>query len=82
MLKQLVIQKLGHITPSSLVQLGQQFGLTISENHAKKIVYILKKHDYDIFDEVQRNKLIHRISKEIDPQLAENIQTLMGNFIN
>lgn len=81
MMKQIVNQKMQNLTPSSLIQLGKQYGFNLTQNQAQKIVHIIRNSDVDIFDSTQRTYLLKKISQQVSPELANHIQRVINQFV-
>lgn len=79
---QLVNFKLNRITTDELLQLSGQYNITLSRNDAEKIVVILKQENIDISNKVQRKRILMKISREVSPAVASQVNKLIKSFLN
>ncbi|TLS39380.1 DUF2624 family protein [Pseudalkalibacillus caeni] len=78
---QLVNYKLNNITPSELIQLSNQYGIKISQQEAKQIIAILRQETIDVSNVKQRKKILQKISKQVNPQLASKVNKLIETVL-
>ncbi|MBF0706529.1 MULTISPECIES: DUF2624 family protein [Bacillales] len=78
---QLVNFKLNRITTEELLQLSNQYGITLSATDAKKIVQILKQENIDIANQTQRKRILMKISREVSPSVASRVNKLILSFL-
>ncbi|WP_270179307.1 DUF2624 family protein [Alkalihalobacillus sp. CinArs1] len=79
---QLVNFKLNRITTDELLQLSSQYNLTLSRKDAEKIVQILKQENIDISNKAQRKRILMKISREVNPGVASQVNKLIKSFLN
>ncbi|WP_347549565.1 DUF2624 family protein [Pseudalkalibacillus hwajinpoensis] len=79
---QLVNFKLNRITTEELLQLSTQYGITLTEKDAKKIIQILKQENIDISNQEQRKRILMKISREVSPSVASKVNKLILSFLN
>ncbi|HET7628443.1 MAG TPA: DUF2624 domain-containing protein [Bacillales bacterium] len=80
-IKQMINQKLNHLTPEQLLQLAKQYDLSITPRQAEQITAILRRHQINIADDRQRKQILQEISAEVDPAIAKKIQALFQQFL-
>lgn len=81
MIKQIINQKMSQLTPNTLMQMGSQYGIHLTQKNAQKIIAIIKSSDMDIFDDQKRAILLQKIATQVSPKTAQEIQTLMNQFL-
>lgn len=79
--QQMINYKINSLTAKQLYQLANQYGTPISMTKAKKISAILHEQRIDILDETQRKRIVKRIEKEVDPEVAKKIKVLLEVFL-
>ncbi|WP_377888462.1 DUF2624 family protein [Alkalihalobacillus sp. R86527] len=79
---QLVNFKLNRITTDELLQLSGQYNLTLSRTDAEQIVQILKQENIDISNKAQRKRILMKISREVNPRVASQVNKLIKSFLN
>lgn len=79
--QQMINYKINSLTAKQLYQLANQYNTPISMTKAKKIAAILHEQRIDILDETQRKRIVKRIEKEVDPEVAKKIKVLLEVFL-
>ncbi|HEU5138779.1 MAG TPA: DUF2624 family protein [Bacillales bacterium] len=79
--KQMVNHKINSITPKQLYQLGTQYNTPISMKQAEQITSILHEQPIDVMDGAQRSRVLGRIAREVNPDVAKKIKSLLEVFL-
>jgi hypothetical protein len=82
LLQNVVNHKINNITADDLANYGKQFGVKIGPAQAEKIAVYLRGKNINIFDDVQRSKVIKEIAKIAGPSTAKEVNKIFTNFVN
>lgn len=80
--QQMVNHKINRINAKQLHDLANQYDTPISMKKAEQITAILHEEPIDIIDEKQRNRILRKIAREVDPRVAEKIRALLHVFMS
>ncbi|WP_026692877.1 DUF2624 domain-containing protein [Peribacillus kribbensis] len=76
----MVNQKINSIKRDELMKIGRQYGVVLSEEHAGKIAVLLNGKNLNIFDEVQRRKVLQDIESITGKKTALQIESLFNQL--
>lgn len=77
----IVNQKVKQITPEGLLDLGGKYGIQINYNTAVQIVNLIRSNPIDVFDDIQRNRLLAEVARISSPDVARQIEVLFNSLI-
>ncbi len=76
----LVNQKIRHLTPADLKDLGATYGIHLSDQEATQVVHKLKTTPIDIFNESDRRRLINELATVTSPRVIAQCEALFFQF--
>lgn len=77
---QIVNNKLNTINEGELKSLAQQYQFSINDQQAKEIIRILRSETINVVDDKQRNRLLTKIKKQVDPQTARQFFKMLKQY--
>lgn len=77
----IVNQRVRQISPEGLLDLGRNYGFQIDYNMAVQIVNLIRSHPIDVFDDLQRNRLLAEVARISSPDVAGQIEDLFNSLI-
>lgn len=80
-LKDLILKRLKGLTEYELVKYAEDYGFSISQVEAKKIIHYIKNNDIDPFQSSGRMELLKELTKITDMQTAKKAQRLFNEMI-
>ncbi|WP_044894773.1 DUF2624 domain-containing protein [Bacillus alveayuensis] len=79
--QQIINQKIKKITPEELVSYSEDYGIKLTIEEAKKIIYIARNNKINVFNPQERIKWIKELAKITSPQTAKQANELFLKFI-
>lgn len=80
-LKELIIQKVKHLSPDELLRYSEQYGFHITKREAISIVNYLKRNEFDPFSAADREKAFTHLAKITNENTAGDVQILFKKMI-
>jgi len=72
----IINHKINTITADELLNYANQFNIAVSRQQARKITEYLRGKNVNLFDDVQRAKLVKEIAKAAGPDTAREVNKL------
>jgi hypothetical protein len=79
--QQIINQKIKKITPEELVSYSEDYGIKLTIEEAKKIIYIARNNKINVFNPQERIKWVKELAKITSPQTAKQANELFLKFI-
>jgi ribosomal protein L12E/L44/L45/RPP1/RPP2 len=76
----IINHKVNTITAEELVKYASQFNIQVNRQQAKKVAEYLRGKNINIFDDVQRAKLVKEIARAAGPETAREVNKLLMQF--
>lgn len=80
-IKELVKRKLNHVTVAEILQYGEQYGFSLTETEAEKIVTYMRTNHVDPFNKNDRIKMFQALTEITDINTANKAQQLFDEII-
>ncbi|HZG60541.1 MAG TPA: DUF2624 domain-containing protein [Anoxybacillus sp.] len=79
--QKIINEKIKTITPEELVSYSQDYGIALTIEEAKKIIYLAQHNKINIFNPQERIKWVKELAKITSPQTAKQANELFLKFI-
>lgn len=73
--------KLNTITTKELLSLAKQYGISITEEEAKKIAQFLNGKRYNIFQQKEKELVIQKIEEICGVKTAKEVEKLLNQLL-
>lgn len=80
MIENIINHKINTITADELLKYASQYNFSVNRRQAQKIAEYLRGKQINIFDAVQRARVIKEIAKVAGPQTAKAVNKLFINL--
>jgi hypothetical protein len=80
-LEQIINSQLNRLTKKELLNYAKQYEVSINPAQAEKIVSLIQGKNINIFDSVERTKLLKEIAKITSPTVAKKVNQIFQQFI-
>lgn len=80
-IKELIKRKLSQVSVTDLLEYGEQYGFSISNTEAEKIVAYMNSNNVDPFNENDRSKMFQALTQITDVNTANKAQRLFDEII-
>ncbi|HEX6593249.1 MAG TPA: DUF2624 family protein [Bacillota bacterium] len=80
-LKEIMMNKLKHMTPEQLMNYSKAYGFSISFAEAQDITKYIKRDAFNPFDESQHDQMVQDLAKITDIQTAKKGEQLFKQLI-
>ncbi|PKR79007.1 hypothetical protein CEY16_04460 [Halalkalibacillus sediminis] len=77
MIKQMIITRLYQSTPQEIVEHGRNYGISVTDQEADKILTFIRTQKIDPFSEKDRQRTFQYISSSIDENVARKAEQLL-----
>ncbi|MDC2863383.1 DUF2624 domain-containing protein [Bacillus sp. BP-3] len=81
LIQQFVNKKLNNMTSKELLKYSAEYGVSITNEQADKIVTLIQGKQINIYDDQERLQLLKQIAKVTSPATAQQINTLFQKLI-
>lgn len=81
LIQQFVNKKLNNMTSKELLKYSVEYGVSITNEQADKIVTLIQGKQINIYDNQERLQLLKQIAKVTSPATAQQINTLFQKLI-
>lgn len=81
-IKELVKRKLNQISVGDLLQYGEQYGFSLTDTEAEKIVTYLRTNHVDPFSKKDRSQMFQALTEITDINTANKAQHLFDQMIH
>ncbi|HLR80654.1 MAG TPA: DUF2624 family protein [Bacillota bacterium] len=80
-LKEIMMNKLKHISPEQLMDYGKQYGFSITSGEARHIVNYIHQEAFNPFDVKQHEKIFQDLANMTNPHTAKKGQQLFIHLV-
>ncbi|GGA68494.1 DUF2624 domain-containing protein [Ornithinibacillus halotolerans] len=80
-IKQIIINKMRHITTEDVAHYSKQYGFSISREQAQEISNYVRSKQINPFERREREKMLHDLSKITDRETAIKANKLFHELI-
>ncbi|MGG2013974.1 DUF2624 domain-containing protein [Bacillus sp. S10(2024)] len=81
LIQQFVNKKLNNMTSKELLKYSAEYGVSITNEQADKIVTLIQGKQINIYDDQERLQLLKQIAMVTSPATAQQINTLFQKLI-
>ncbi|WLR49864.1 DUF2624 family protein [Bacillus tianshenii] len=79
-LQTIVNTKIKQLTPGELIQMAEQYDISLTKSEAEKIVMILQKENINIYNTTQLNQLLEKVRRIVGNEAAGKAAELLEQF--
>ncbi|MBA4535848.1 DUF2624 domain-containing protein [Bacillus aquiflavi] len=76
----IVNHKISTVTADELLKYAKQFNIAVNKQQANLIVEYLRESKVNIFNDMERTRLIKEIAKVVGPKTAKEVNQLFLQF--
>lgn len=80
-IKELIKNKIRHLTVAELLHFAHQYGFSLTEREAHQILQYIQTEDLDIFSKEAIEEVYEKIAEITDPQTATKARKLFEQLI-
>lgn len=81
LMKTFVNYKLTTMDAKELLAFAKKYEITMTPSQASRVVAIIQKDHFNLFDEQKRKSVLRAISEQISPELSKSMGQLFHRFI-